>query len=561
MILLVCSVVMVAVFRRLRLPSILAYLSVGVIVGPHGLEWVPHTEATHFLAEFGVVFLLFTIGLEFSLARLAAMKKDVLGLGGAQVLLMTLLAASIAWWSGLELGVAIVLGGVLAMSSTAIVIKQLKDQHELGMTHGRLSVAILLFEDLAVVPFLILVAVLAEGQPGSLLSALSWAALKGVTVIAIMLAAGWWLLRPLFAATVATRSSELFTLAALLFAMAAAWLSHFAGLSFALGAFLAGMIFGETEFRHQIEADIRPFRDVLLGLFFVTIGMMLDIHLLPSVLHWVVLLVVSILLFKLLSIMTLTRLFGYTPGVGMRTGIALGQSGEFGLALLAIALGNGLIDADIAQPVLAAMIISMGLAPLLIGYNGKIRNRLCAHDCNSDVKDVAQQAGMSPTDLSGHVIIAGYGDAGRNLGQLLQQQGHDFLALDLNAALVHEARQRGEQVDYGDASQQPVVEAAGVAKARLMVVTYTDREAAEKTIQQIRTLGYQLPILAYAENERDAEYLRAQGANRVVARNSEAYLMLESHLLHLLDMPMDDVVSRMQHACSRRHPVFRSFFR
>ncbi|MCW9023101.1 MAG: monovalent cation:proton antiporter-2 (CPA2) family protein [Gammaproteobacteria bacterium] len=561
MILLAASVIVVAVFRRLQLPSILAYLLVGVIIGPYGLAWVPHTDDTHFLAEFGVVFLLFTIGLEFSLARLSAMKKEVLGLGSAQVIFATLLTGSIAWLLGIEMEVAVVLGGVLAMSSTAIVIKQLKDQQELGLPHGRLSVAILLFQDIAVVPFLILVAVLSENQQGTLLWELSWAMLKGLSVIGIMLLLGWWVLRPLFAVIVSTRSSELFTLAALLFAMAAAWLSHFAGLSFALGAFLAGMILGETEFRHQIEADIRPFRDVLLGLFFVVIGMMLNIHVLPNMLHWVLLLVLVIIVFKVALIMGLSLLFGFSRGVGLRTGIALGQAGEFGLALLTISLNSELIDTSVAQLVLAAMIISMGLAPLLIHFNGRIRNRLCANDCNSNVLNTDNHPVISATDISNHVIIAGYGDTGSNLGQLLQQKDFNYVGLDTNAARVHKARKHGDNVNYGDASHQLILDTSGLAQARVVVITYGDVQSIEKTIDQIKVLHPNIPILVWARNENDAEHLRDAGASEVIPRNREAHLMLESHLLRLLGIPLDDIVMRIQSACSTRYPMFNGFFR
>ena len=369
-ILLVGSVIAVAVFRHLGFPSILAYLLVGLITGPHGLVWIPHTEETHFLAEFGVVFLLFSIGLEFSIARLAAMKREVLGLGGAQVVVTTLLAGSIAWLLGLRFEAAFVIGGVLAMSSTAIVVKQLKDQQELGLPHGRLSIAILLFQDIAVVPFLIVIPVMAESPDASLVWELVWALSKGLSVIALMLTVGWWLLRPLFGIIVTLKSSELFTLTALLFAMASAWLSHYVGLSFAMGAFLAGMILGETEFRQQIEADIRPFRDVLLGLFFVTIGMMLDIHLLPVTVHWVLVLVVAIIVIKMAVIAGLSLLFGSPVGVGIRTGVVLAQGGEFGLALLMVAFADGLLEKDIVQIVLAAVIITMALTPILISHSG-----------------------------------------------------------------------------------------------------------------------------------------------------------------------------------------------
>jgi len=555
-ILLAGSVIVVAVFRRLRLPSVLAYLLVGVTIGPHGLSWIPHTEDIHFLAEFGVVFLLFTIGLEFSMARLASMKKEVLGLGGAQVVLTTICAAAVAWLLGLSLEAAIIVGGVLAMSSTAIVIKQLKDQHELGQPHGRLSVAILLFQDLAVVPFLILIPVLAGGEQSSLLPELALALTKGLLVIVFMLALGWWVLRPLFGAIVATRSSELFTLTALLFAMAAAWLSHFAGLSFALGAFLAGMILGETEFRHQIEADIRPFRDVLLGLFFVIMGMMLDIHLLPGMFHWILLLVAVLVLFKTVTIMGLSMLFGAQAGVGLRTGVVLAQGGEFGLALLAIALTNNILDPETTQIVLAAIIISMAFTPVVISYNRSIRDQLCADDCSHEVKEIAKHAAIPATDVSEHVIICGYGKTGRDLAQLLQNEGFSYSGLEMNAARVRQVRKDGESVDYGDASHQSILEAVGLLKARVVVITYGDVNAAEKTVTQIRAISPYIPVLVWSQDDVDTERLRDAGATEIIPRNREATLMLESNLLRLLGVPLAVIVERIQNTCSTRYPMF-----
>ncbi|NIR59161.1 MAG: potassium transporter, partial [Gammaproteobacteria bacterium] len=286
LVLLAAAVVSVALFRRLHLPPILAYLAIGVAVGPHGLGWIPNTPETHFLAEFGVVFLLFTIGLEFSLPQLLAMRGAVLGLGGTQVAISTVSVAFLAWLVGLSPDAAFVVGAALALSSTALVTKQLAEQVELNSRHGRLAVGVLLFQDVAVIPFLVVIAALggaADGVTWPLLVGLG----KGALAVAALLAAGRWLLRPLFHEIAAARSSELFTLAVLLVTLIAAWGTHALGLSMALGAFLAGMMLGETEFRHQIEADIRPFRDVLLGLFFITVGMLLDLHALPDVWYWV----------------------------------------------------------------------------------------------------------------------------------------------------------------------------------------------------------------------------------------------------------------------------------
>ena len=559
-ILLAASVTAVAVFRRFQLPNILAYLLVGVIIGPHGLGWVPHTEDTHFLAEFGVVFLLFTVGLEFSLARLNTMKMVVLGLGGVQVLVTTLLAGAVAWSFGLPIHGALVVGSVLAMSSTAIVIKQLKEQQELATPHGRLSVGILLFQDIAVVPFLILIPVLAENPETSQVRELLWALGTGLSVIAVMLAAGWWLLRPLFRAIASFRSAELFTLTALLFAMASAWLSHFSGLSFALGAFLAGMILGETEFRHQIEADIRPFRDVLLGLFFVTIGMMLDVQLMPDMTYRVLLFVVAIILGKILIVAGLCRLFGTTARSALRTGIVLAQGGEFGLVLLAIAFNKGLLDTDTSQMLLAASIVSMGLTPVLIKYNAAIGRRLCANN-RVDADKTVELAPKTGMDLAGHVIICGYGRIGRGLATALREQGFASVALDLDVAVVRNATRKGENVFYGDASHLDILGAAGLRQARALVVTYADDRVAAATIEQVRTACASLPILVTAHSHAAAERLRSSGVTEVISSDKATNLMLEINLLYLLDVPLDDIAERLRQSCAAEYPMLGRVFR
>lgn len=560
LILLISSVIVVAVFVYFRLPTILAYLLVGIVIGPHGIAWVPHSEDAHFLAEFGVVFLLFTIGLEFSIARLTSMKKEVLGVGGSQVVLTTAFFVVILGLVGFSIDAAVILGGVLAMSSTAIVIKQLKDQGELGMKHGRLSVAILLFQDIAVVPFLILVTAISASQQGSLALDLSWAMFKGFAVITLMLFLGWWLLRPLFSSIVSVHSSELFTLTALLFAIAAAWLSHYAGLSFALGAFLAGMILGETEFRHQIEADIRPFRDVLLGLFFVTMGMMLDVHVVPDMAIWIVLLVIAILLMKIVLIMTLSMIFGISASNGLRSGLILAQGGEFGMALLMIAFTNGLLDNNIVQIVLAAIIISMMMSPILIKYNEII------HDIW--VKNVNNKAAYNSDDnveldryLSGHVIIAGYGKVGCNLAKMLQQNGFEYIGVDLNTVKVREARNKGEKVHYGDASQQSIINAVGLNNARVIVIAIDDVAVAEKIIEQVKVLNKDMPILVWIGDESHKECILEKGVTEVVTRNSEASLMLESSLLQILDVPVEEIMMKIRQACSTRYPEFSDLFK
>ncbi|MCO6412262.1 MAG: cation:proton antiporter [Thiogranum sp.] len=375
--LLAASVVLLALFERMGLPILLAYLVVGVALGPAGLSWIPHTEDLHFLAEFGVVLLLFTIGLEFSLGRLWTLRKHVFGLGGAQVMVTAVLGALLAWAIGLEPGAAFVVGGSLALSSTAVVSRELSRRDELGQQHGRLSVAVLIFQDLAVVPFLILIPVLAGDSGNGVWAAIGQALLIGAIVIALMMVAGRWLLRPLFRRIAERGSEELFTLTALLFALAAAWVTEFAGLSLALGAFLAGVMLSETEYRHRLIDEIRPFRDVLLGFFFVVIGMMLDLAAVGALLPWVLLALAMLLLVKTLTTTVLGRLFSVPRGVAMHTALLLSQGGEFGLVLVMLAAKEGVLGPSVEQVVLGTIILSIALTPLLVVWAGPLSRKIC----------------------------------------------------------------------------------------------------------------------------------------------------------------------------------------
>ncbi|MGH8502721.1 MAG: cation:proton antiporter, partial [Gammaproteobacteria bacterium] len=372
--LLALSVLAVALLRRFHLPPIVGYLSVGVVAGPPVLGWLQESAATRSLGEIGVIFLLFTLGLELPLNQLKNMRGALLGLGGAQVLIGTLSGTAIAWALGIPVEGALIMGGALAMSSTAIATRQLMDQLELQQRHGQLALAVLLFQDFAAVPFIVVIPILATDGP--LAAPLLLALVQAVAAFAIMLTLGRWGLRPLLREIAASRAAELFTLTTLLIALTAAWITHLLGLSLALGAFLAGMLLAETEFRHQIDSDIRPFRDVLLGLFFVTVGMQLDLARLAPAWGWVLLLLAGIVLGKGVLIALLTRMAGYGPEVAARTGMVLAQGGEFGIALVTLAVGAGLVSAGDTQPVLAALILSMALAPVVVRHNARLARLL-----------------------------------------------------------------------------------------------------------------------------------------------------------------------------------------
>ena len=559
-ILLAFSVVAVALFKRFKLPSVLAYLCVGITIGPYGLALIPQGEGLNFLAEFGVVFLLFTIGLEFSLPQLIAMRKEVLAMGGLQVGLTTLVVSILGVAFGMSLEAAFILGGILAMSSTAIVIKQLSDQLELHSRHGRIAVGILLFQDIAVVPFLIAIPAVAGSAGEGVVTALLAAIMKGAVIVIVMLAVGYWLLRPVFNLVAKSRSSELFTLNALLFALAASWLTNSAGLSLALGAFIAGMMLSETEFKHQVEADIRPFRDVLLGLFFVTIGMMLDMRVMASNIHWILLLLAAMTLFKVGSIMSIAQWAGNGRGVALRAGISLGQGGEFGLALLMLAITTQIFEERLTQVIIATLILSMMLAPLLLRYNGVIAKRLTKGGYLEQRAEIIEEVREHGEQLKDHVIICGYGRTGQNIARILEKEGFEYMALDLDPVIVREARAAGERVTYGDSTHKDILMAAGLENARAIVISYDDISSAEKILLNVRMVRQDIPVLVRTRSDSALERLQQAGATEVVPDTLEAALMLASHLLLLLDVPVAQIVRQTQAVRRGRYAMLKEFF-
>lgn len=559
MVLLAVAVLAVAAFRRLKLPPVLAYLFVGVLVGPHGMGWIDDTEDTRFLAEFGVVFLLFTVGLEFSLPQLIAMRRSVFGLGGAQVLLTGVTVAFVAMFWKLSFTAAFVVGCTLAMSSTAIVLKQLAEQLELNSRHGRLSVGVLLFQDLAVIPLLIIISALASDN-ASITTTLGWALLKGAAATFMLLAIGKWLLRPLFHEIASAHSAELFTLTVLLFSLSAAWVTHVSGLSLALGAFLAGMVLGETEFRHQVEADIRPFRDVLLGLFFITVGMLLNIEVLVHNFHWVLAIVLGVTVLKILLVMAFIIATGGEKGIALRTGTVLAQGGEFGFALLSIGISAQLLAPEPAQIVLASVVLSMALGPWLIRYNGWIAKRVFAASYLADRKETHKDLATGAHDISEHIVICGFGRIGQNIARFLTQEGFSYVALDLDPLRVREARAAGDSVFYGDSTHRDILDAAGLQRARVLVISFDDPRATSKILTQAKALRSDIPILVRTRDDSNLERFQAQGATEVVPETFEASLMLVSHLLLLLNLPVTKIVRLVQTVRSNRYQMLREFF-
>ena len=499
LIVLAAAVVVVVACRLLRLPPILGYLAVGIAVGPRALGWVPENADVRSLAEFGIVFLMFSIGLEFSLPQLKSMRRAVFGLGLAQVSIttvMTMLGLHLlhyGWLAGFALG------GALAMSSTAIASKLLVERMELGAAHGRDVMGILLFQDLAVVAFLIAIPTLSKGGD-DLWQGLALAGLKAAFVLALITGLGQKPMRAWFHLVARQRSSELFVLNVLLVTLGLAALTELAGLSFALGAFLAGMLIAETEYRYQVEEDIKPFRDVLLGLFFVSVGMYLDLRAVAANLGWVLLLLFVPVLLKLALVVVLARLFGSPLGTALRTGFYLAQAGEFAIVLLALSSELGIITPSLSQPVLAAMVLSMLSAPFLIQFSEPLVKRLTANDWLARAAQLTHIAAQTMARQH-HVIVCGYGRSGQNLVRLLEAEDIAFIALDSDPERVREASDGGSVV-YADASRLETLMAAGLMKARAIAVTFADTPTALKILHHANHERPDLPVIVRTVDEK-----------------------------------------------------------
>jgi len=562
LILLAASVCVVATVRRLALPAILGYLAVGMLLGPHALALAADNETTRLLADFGVVFLVFTLGLEFSLPRLVAMRSEVIGVGGAQVALTTAIVALVAVASfGVATPVAIVIGGAVAMSSTAIIIAQLTDQSENNRTHGRIAVAICLFQDLAFPLFLALESALSGRGPGADPRHIAFAVAVALVALGVVLAAGRWLLRPLFYAIASVRSAELFSLAVLLAVLASAWATRAAGLSLALGAFLAGMMLAETEFRHQIEATIRSYRDVLLGLFFITVGMLLDVGLLLRHFPLVAATLIGMLLLKAAVVTVAAEPATKSWFKALRTGVIVSQGGEFGFALLTLLLRRELLDPGVVQPLLAATVLSMVLSPLLIKHNRRITRALLSESGPPDSAAMRETQATLAVAERDHVVICGFGRVGQNIARVLEQTGFEFIALELDAFRIRAGRQAGDPVIYGDAGQVKVLENVGVAHASCVVITFANPDVALRILRAVRELRADVPILVRTQDDTKLEQLQSAGATEVVPETFEASLMLLSHLLLLLKLPVARVIRTVNDIRSHRYSMLRQYFR
>ena len=558
LILLTAAVLMVVLFRTLNLPSILGYLLVGIVVGPHALNVGADSVGARHLAEFGVVFLMFSIGLEFSLARLYRMKKLVFGLGLAQVLGTMLLATLLMWAVGLPWYSGFALGGALSMSSTAVLSKLLAERLELEAPHGREVMGVLLFQDIAVVPLLILVPALSS-PAAELAEKLMWAGFKAVVVLTVVVFLGQRLMGAWFFIVARTKSAELFILNVLLITLGLAYVTELAGLSLALGAFLAGMLISETEYRYQVEDDIKPFRDVLLGFFFITIGTYLDWHVVVDNLFWVAVFVMLLLGGKLGVTWLLSRALGASPGTALRTGLWLCAGGEFGFVLMAQVSESQLLEPHQLQIVLAGLVLSLLLAPIIVHFSDRLVMRFVASEWLARSMQLTSLAAQT-LEVNKHVIVCGYGRTGQHLVRFMENEDVTIVALDNDPERVSTAVMAGEPAVFGDCSRRETLIAAGIMRADVLIITFADTHVAMKILHHAKELRPELPVVVRTAVETDVDKLIAAGASEVVPEALESGIMLSTHALALLGVPMHRVIKRLRSVREQHYTVFRGAF-
>ncbi|HUC66144.1 MAG TPA: monovalent cation:proton antiporter-2 (CPA2) family protein [Stellaceae bacterium] len=546
LVLLLAAIVAVPLAQRLRVSPMLGYLAAGMVVGPYGFGFIRDTGEAELLSEFGVVFLLFTIGLDMPLQRLQAMWRYIFGLGLAQVLV----TGGAVGFAGYELGLspraALVVGGALAFSSTAAALQLLAERGELASRVGRVSLAILLFQDLAVVPLLALLPLLARGASNGIAAALGLALAKGVAAILLILLLGRLVLRPLFRISAMTRIRETFAATNLLVVLGLGWATAEAGMSMALGAFLAGLLLAETEYRHQVEADILPVRGLFLGLFFITVGMVIDTTLVLR--HWQAVLVLSAVLLagKPVILWALARLFRLGAPLAIRAGLLLSQCGEFAFVVFGIARQLGLIERDLGTILIATVALTMATTPLMAALGRRLAGAFQVQRA-PEAALMAEEA----ADLSGHVIIAGFGRIGGIVGQMLAEQQLPYIAIEQSVPLVEESRRHGRPVYFGDASRAELLNAAGVERARAALITLDQPEAAERVVAALRRNHPDLRIIARSRDGAHARRLEAAGADAVILEALEPGLQMGAAVLRVAGTPAS-AIDRTLDALRRR---------
>ncbi|WP_417437749.1 cation:proton antiporter [Idiomarina sp.] len=557
LLLLAVAVILVWLFRRVKLPAILAYLVAGIIAGPDVMGWIADPDDYHLVAELGIVLLLFSLGLEFSLPKMIAMRRWVFGLGAAQVLgsLLVFLLIGFIWLD--EWAASLAIAGALALSSTAVVIKQLKESAQTSTRRGQMSVAILLFQDIAVVPLLIIIPLLASDN-GNIGYTLLLALAKGAAVIAVLMTIGKWVLPYLFKEIAKQRTDELFVLATLLVALVAGGMTHVFGLSMALGAFLAGMMLGESQYKHQLEADIRPFRDILMGLFFTTIGMQLQLYGFVHNFHWILVALIVMAVIKIALISSVARFMGERDEDAWGSGISLFQMGEFGFVIVALASSHGLLSKEIVTSMIGIGVLSMAITPIVIHRLKPLVSLLVRHP--DPLVDIEKQRTSVSEGLENQVLICGFGRVGQTMSRFLDAEGITHIAVDNDPMRVQEAVAGGARVYFGDSARKDILRAVGAESVDLIIISFADDLRALEVLKELRQLNPEAYIIVRSRDDTRLTQLQEAGASQVVPDTLEASLMLISHVLSRSGIPIRRILARLDKERRNHYGEMHGFF-
>jgi CPA2 family monovalent cation:H+ antiporter-2 len=527
--LIAAAVFVVAIFKRLNLSPVLGYLVAGAMIGDHGMKVVTY-EQTTLLGELGVVFLLFAIGLELSIERLKAMRKYVFGLGSLQVLITVLIiAGAIVLVTG-DNNSAIIIAGGLALSSTAIVMQVINETKSQSMQIGRVALAILLLQDFVVVPLLVIVPLLGGNGEKSLIIVLGYSLLKAVVALGVIFVAGRLLLRPLFSfisSDTSNESSELPIAVTLLVVLSASWGTEHFGLSLALGAFVSGVLVAETDFRVKAEESIYPFKSLLLGLFFMSVGMKIDVMEIYSQITIIIASCVALILLKAMIISGLCILFGFNKGVAIHAGLLLSQGGEFSFILFNLGKEYGVLEESVANILLLVVTCSMALTPLLAMIGQKFAERIE----KGLGRTPAQIIEYGARDLANHVIIAGFGKVGKMVARVLEVEGINYIALDVNGEVVTEEITNGLPVFVGDASQISNLQAVGADRALTIVLTMNNTVTIRKTAKAIRTNFADLDVVVRLKDLKNCTEFYDIGVTTIIPQDYETGLQLGGAVL------------------------------
>lgn len=547
---LIAAGIFIPLFHRARIGPVLGFLLVGLALGPHGLgqfadlhPWIKfvtfdHPERAEPLAELGVIFLLFLLGLELSLERLWQLRRYVFGVGLLQVGISVFAIGAVVRFSGLPPPSGIVLGMCLALSSTAIVMQILTQQHRAATPVGRIALSVLLFQDLMVVPILVIIGVLAGGREGAL-EALALAFGQAILAVGAIMVIGRFVVRPLLRSAAGTGSREIMMAITLLIVIGLAAITGASGLSMVLGAFLAGLLLSETEFKHQIEVDFDPFKGLLLGIFFIYVGASIDLGVVAANALWILSAVVGLMALKTVILYAVARVFRCSRAHAIEVAILLSQAGEFAFVVMGLARNQNLVSNELASAAIAVAGISMLVTPILASFARKAAERVEPED------HAAHAPEPEAKSLEHHVVICGFGRVGQTVARTLEAENVPYIALDMNGDVVADHRALGRRVYFGDGSRPEILTLGGARKARAFVVTLDGREAAERAVKAIRELRPRARVLSRARDPLHAKRLSELGAVGAVPETIEASLILAARLLNILDLPEEHITKRM----------------